>query len=80
MNMAVPLATSISLPCSDRKTTNAPKKSRKIPETRAGAVVHTDVAEVNVSSVGEAGNIVMFIDEAPGHLSACHMRTKREIT
>lgn len=56
--------------------TNTPIKSRSVLETQPGAVVHTDVVEMNVTSVGGDRNFVSFIDEAYGHLGNCHLKTK----
>lgn len=54
---------------------NTPIKSRNILETRPGAVVHSDVAEMNDSSVGGARYFITFIDEASEHQGAGHMKT-----
>lgn len=53
-------------------------KSRKILENRPGAVVPTDVAELDVTSVGGARYSVMFSDEPSGNRVACHMKTNRK--
>lgn len=43
-----------------------------------GAVKHSNVAVMNVSSTGGARNFVTFIDETPGQVRAFHMRLKDE--
>lgn len=47
-------------------------KSRPVP------VLHTDAAEKNVLSVGEAADLVRFIDEAPEYGKLCHTKKKGE--
>lgn len=78
MDMTIPLVTSNCSPCVERTIRNASVKSRTILERWLGAVVHTDVAEVNVTSVERARYFVMFLYEASGHLGACHMITKEK--
>lgn len=46
--------------------------------TNPGMVIHTDVAEMVVSSLGREKFFVTFIDEANGHLRIAHCRTEGE--
>lgn len=59
---------------------NTPMRSQTTPETRPCAVLHPDLAEMNVSSVGGAEYFVNFIQDVFGHVSACHMKTKCQVT
>lgn len=45
---------------------------------RSRAVLHINVAEMNVSSVGGAKYFVIFIENASGHISTYHLRMKEE--
>lgn len=53
-------------------------RSRASLESLPGAVVHTEVAEINDPLVGGAKYFVTFIDDASGHIRACHMMIKAE--
>lgn len=56
--------------------TNKPRNPRTVLKACRGAVGRTDVAEMNVTSVGRSKHIVKSIDEAFGQLGACHIKTK----
>lgn len=55
---------------------NTAMKPRMTFETRPGAVLHIDVAEMSVVSVGGARDFVTFTDEASKNVSVFHMKTK----
>lgn len=52
--------------------------SRAIVKMRLRAVLHTDVMELNVSSVDGVRYFVTFIDKACGHVSMFHMKMKTD--
>lgn len=78
MDMPIPLASNNCSPSTEGKMTNTTIKYRTILETQPGPVGHTDLAGMNVTSVGGATYFETFIDEPSGHLGAHHMKTKRE--
>ena len=65
-------------PCMEGKMTNGPMPLRtelcKVP----GEVIHTDVAHINVPSLGGAKYFVTFLDEASGHITARAIKRKND--
>lgn len=57
-------------PCVEGAMTNKPMGSPTRLETRPGAVLHTDVAEMDISSVGGGKYFITFIVEESGHVNA----------
>lgn len=65
-------------PCIEETMPSTAMKSRTTLETRPSAVLHTDVAEISLISVGGSRYFVTLIDEASRHVSAFHKEIKAE--
>lgn len=52
--------------------------SRTSQETRLSEVLHADIVEMDVLSVGGAKYLVTLIKEGSEYVSSCHVKTKRE--
>lgn len=57
---------------------NMPMCSQTSLESRPATVWHTDVAELNVPSVGEAKYFVTFINEVSRYVNTSHIKAKSE--
>lgn len=62
--------------CIQGTMTDTPMPSTTHEEVRPGEVIHTDVAAMNVPSIGGARYFVSFIDEVSGHVKALPMNSK----
>lgn len=65
-------------PCVERTLPNTASILRKTLETRPGAVLHTDAAEISVAPVGGARYFVTLNDRTSKHVNAFHMKIKSE--
>lgn len=74
--MTISFGTNSFSPSVEETRTNTPIRSRTILERWPGAVAHTDGAEMNVTSIGQAKYFVAIIDDMPGPLHACLIKTK----
>ena len=63
-------------PCIAGTIVNGPMKSKTYVTDAPGTVVHSDVAEMNVLSLGSAKYFVTFIDEASGRVRVIHLKSK----
>ncbi len=63
-------------PCVEAKITNGPMKSSTIVKSVSGTEIHTDVAEMNVMSLGSTKYFVFFIEEASGLVYAADLEPK----
>lgn len=64
--------------CVEGIIADTPVRSRTTLKARRGAVLHTKVAQMNVSSVSGAKYLVTFVDEAYGLVTARHVKKKGE--
>jgi len=65
-------------PCMEGKMVNPSVLSRTNLSKVPGASIHTDVAHLNVPSLGGAKYFVTFLDEATGHILARPIKRKNE--
>lgn len=56
--------------------TNTPMRARTSISKVPGAVIHTNLAEINVRSLGGAKFFVTFIDEATNYFREMHLKRK----
>lgn len=56
--------------------TNTPMPLRTHVEVGAKAVIHTDVAYMNVLSIGGTRHSIDFIDKVSGHMRTLNMKSK----
>ena len=62
--------------CISGTMTNGPMKSKSYVTDVPGTIVHSDVAEMNLMSLGSAKYFVTFVDEASGHVRVMHLKSK----
>lgn len=68
------------LPCTQGKMNNKSMRLHTHVNTRPEAVVHTDVSEINVLSLGEAGYFFTSTNEVSSRGKVFHMKTTSEAT
>lgn len=78
MDLIGVLSTNSFSPCVEGTVTHTLMRSRNTMETRPGALLHTDVTEMNTSSVSGPKYFVTFIYEASGLVSTCHVKIKEK--
>lgn len=78
MNLHEKPVSDVCEPCREGKMTNATMKSRTNLSTTPGASIHTDVAHMNIQSLGGARYFVTFTDEMTGHISTVPIKQKNE--
>lgn len=64
-------------PCNEGTIKSTLMRSHTHVKMQLGAVVHTDVAEMNDPSLGGARFSVASIDEAASYIKAFHTKTKK---
>ena len=65
-------------PCIPGTMVYGPMKPKTYVTDAPGTIVHSDVAAMNVLSLGSAKYFVTFIDEASGPVRVMHLKSKGE--